>query len=191
MLTGNERLRLLCIANTRGQKYRLFAVHRLPSCAGSNQGCILGVVRASRAKVQNMHQTTQECRLQGTSVHLTRFYSRKRPFVALSQTQCCHVSHTRDPRRASSGSRPSVSRSARELQAGPLRAATLGTAEAAFDSIEATNVTPEALSQAAQRQRFDWHNQWYAIGYERWASQELNTNCVVMECQQHDMSLTL
>ena len=138
--------------------------------------------------MQNMHQTTQECRLQGTSAHLTRFCSRKRPFVALSQTQCCNA---RDPRRASSESRPSVSRSARELQAGPLRAATLGTAEAASDSIEATNVRPEALSQSDQRQRFDWHNQWYAIGYERWASQELNTNCVVMECQQHDMSLTL
>ncbi len=120
--------------------------------------------------MQNVHQTTQECRLQGTGAHLTRFCSRKRPFVAVSQTLCCN---TRDPRRASGGSRPSVSRSAREQQVGPLRAATLGTAEAASDSIEATNVRPEALSQSDRRQRFDWHNQWYATGYERWASQEL------------------
>ncbi|DBB17840.1 TPA: hypothetical protein ACH3X3_002860 [Trebouxia sp. C0006] len=111
-----------------------------------------------------MHQTAQECRLLGTSAHLTRFSSRKRPFVALSQTHCCNA---RDHRRASSGSRPFVSRSALELQAGPLRAATLGIAEAASDSIEATNVRPEALSQSDQRQRFDWYNQWYAIGYER------------------------
>ena len=93
--------------------------------------------------------------------------------MALSQTQRCNA---RDPRTASSGSRPSVSRSALEQQVGPLRAATLGTAEAASDSIEATNVRPEALSQSDQRQRFDWHDQWYAIGYERWASQELKTN---------------
>ena len=163
-------------------------MHRRPSRAGLKQGCILGVVRAVRAKLQNMHQTTQECRLQGTSAHLTRFCSRKRPFVALSQTQCCHA---RDPRRASSGAKPSVSRSARELQAEPLRAATLGTAEAASDSIEATNVRPEALSQSDQRQRFDWYNQWYAIGYERWASQELTTNCVVKDCQRHDVSFSM
>ena len=138
--------------------------------------------RASRQgeNMQTMHQTTQECRLQGTSAHLTRFCSRKRPFVALSQTQCCIA---RDPRRASSGSRPSVSRSAHEQQVGPLRAATLGTAEAASDSIEAINVRPEALSQSDQRQRFDWDNQWYAIGYERWASLELKTNLIVMDCQ--------
>ncbi len=173
MLTGNERFGVHCEHTRTG--IQPSAVHSLPSCAGSKQGRILGVVPAVWAKLHIMHQTAQECRLLGTSAHLTRFSSRKRPFVALSQTHCCNA---RDHRRASSGSRPFVSRSALELQAGPLRAATLGIAEAASDSIEATNVRPEALSQSDQRQRFDWYNQWYAIGYERWASQEVKTKCV-------------
>lgn len=178
MLTGNF---VWCALRTHADKHT-------GSSPWSNYFRVLAEIRAafpascepSGRNMQTMHQTTQECRLQGTSAHLTRFCSRKRPFVALSQTQCCIA---RDPRRASSGSRPSVSRSAHEQQVGPLRAATLGTAEAASDSIEAINVRPEALSQSDQRQRFDWDNQWYAIGYERWASLELKTNLIVMDCQ--------
>ena len=91
--------------------------------------------------------------------------SRKRPFTALSPTQCRHTSSNHDFAPHSRGSHLSTSRSVYKPSA-HIRAVTLDTAEAASDSVEAKHVHPEPIPQSNQQQRFDWHDQWYAVGYE-------------------------